>query len=127
MHSRLEPKLITVLREGYTKKQFTADLVAGHHRRNRCHAIARSGRREKAPKVLIIRMRMIPAIDATGLQALDDVLDRTRREGGTLMLKGVAKKPLRAMEQSGFLERIGRENVLENIDATLQQARELLN
>src|SRR5262245_48823752 len=29
MHSRLEPKLITILREGYTRKQFTADLVAG--------------------------------------------------------------------------------------------------
>jgi SulP family sulfate permease len=81
---------------------------------------------EKAPKILIIRMRMVPAIDATGLQALEDVLKRTRREGGTLMLTGVAEQPRRAMEQSGFLEKIGRENVLDNIDAALQRARELL-
>lgn len=81
---------------------------------------------EKAPKVLIIRMRMVPAIDATGLQALEDALERTRREGGTLMLTGVAEQPLRAMEQSGFLEKIGRENVLENVDAALQRAREIV-
>lgn len=81
---------------------------------------------EKAPKVLIIRMRMVPAVDATGLQALEDALERTRREGGTLMLTGVAEQPLRAMEQSGFLERIGRENVMENIDAALQRAREIV-
>ncbi len=82
---------------------------------------------EKAPKVLIIRMRMVPAVDATGLKALEDALERTRREGGTLMLTGVAEQPLRAMEQSGFLDKIGRENVMENIDAALQRAREILN
>jgi SulP family sulfate permease len=81
---------------------------------------------EKAPKVLIIRMRMVPAIDATGLRALEDVLERTRREGGMLVLSGVAEQPLRAMEQSGFLEKIGRENVTDNIDAALQRARDIL-
>jgi SulP family sulfate permease len=81
---------------------------------------------EKAPKVLIIRMRMVPAVDATGLQVLEDVLERTRREGGTLMLTGVAEQPLRAMEQSGFMKKLGSENVMENIDAALQRAREIL-
>jgi SulP family sulfate permease len=81
---------------------------------------------EKAPKVLIIRMRMVPAVDATGLQVLEDVLERTRREGGVLMLTGVAEQPLRAMEQSGFLERLGRDNVMENIDTALARAREML-
>ncbi|HEY6401377.1 MAG TPA: sulfate permease [Blastocatellia bacterium] len=81
---------------------------------------------EKAPKVLIIRMRMVPAIDATGLHALEDALERTRREGGTLMLTGVAEQPRRAMEQSGFLEKIGHENVVDSIDEALQRAREFL-
>jgi SulP family sulfate permease len=81
---------------------------------------------EKKPKVLIIRMRMVPAIDATGLQVLEDVLERTRREGGTLLLTGVAEQPLRAMEQSGLLDALGRENVMPNIDAALERARELL-
>jgi sulfate permease, SulP family len=81
---------------------------------------------EKAPKVLIIRMRMVPAIDATGLHALEDALERTRREGGALMLTGIAEQPRRAMEQSGFIEKIGRENVVDSIDEALQRARELL-
>ncbi|MGE0887409.1 MAG: SulP family inorganic anion transporter [Blastocatellales bacterium] len=81
---------------------------------------------EKNPKVLIIRMRMVPAIDATGLQVLEDVFERTRREGGKLLFTGVAEQPLKAMEQSGLLERIGRENILPNIDAALERAREIL-
>jgi len=80
---------------------------------------------EKNPKVLIIRMRMVPAIDATGLQVLEDVYERTRREGGTLLFTGVGEQPLKAMEQSGLLGRIGRENILPSIDAGLARAREI--
>jgi SulP family sulfate permease len=78
------------------------------------------------PKVLIVRMRSVPAIDATGLQVLDDVLESMKGSGGTLMLTGVAEQPLRAMEQAGFLDRLGRENVMENIDAALGRARTIL-
>lgn len=81
---------------------------------------------DKKPKVLIIRMRMVPAIDATGLQVLEDVLERTRREGGTLMLTGVAAQPLEAMERSGFLKSLGREFVFESIDDALECARQFL-
>jgi sulfate permease, SulP family len=82
---------------------------------------------EKHPRVLILRMRLVPSIDATGLQVLEDVLARTRRESGTLLLTGVAEQPLRAMEQSGLLDKLGRENVLENIDVALERANKLLN
>lgn len=82
---------------------------------------------EKKPKVLIIRMRMVPAVDATGLQVLEDVLDRTRHEGGTLLLTGVQAQPLEAMERSGFLDKLGRENLMDNIDAALARARELID
>ncbi len=81
---------------------------------------------EKKPKVLIIRMRMVPAMDATGLQVMEDVLERTQREGGRLMLTGVAAQPLEAMERSGLIEKLGRENVLETTDEALKRARELL-
>jgi SulP family sulfate permease len=81
---------------------------------------------EKNPKVLIIRMRMVPAIDATGLRVLEDVLERTRREGGTLLLTGVADQPLKAMEQSGLLDNLGRENLMPDIDAALARARQIL-
>ena len=81
---------------------------------------------DKKPKVLIIRMRMVPAIDATGLQVLEDVMERTAREGGKLLLTGVAEQPLKAMEQSGLLEKLGRENVLQNIDEALARASSIL-
>jgi SulP family sulfate permease len=81
---------------------------------------------EKKPKVLIIRMRMVPAIDATGLQVLEDVMERTRREGGTMLLAGVAEQPLKAMDQSGFLDKLGRENAMPDTDAALARAREIL-
>ncbi|MFN7944342.1 MAG: sulfate permease [Blastocatellia bacterium] len=81
---------------------------------------------EKNPKVLIIRMRLVPAIDATGLQVLEDLLERTRSEGGTMMLTGVADQPREAMNKSGFTDRIGRENIIDNIDAALLRARQLL-
>ena len=82
---------------------------------------------EKKPKVLIIRMRMVPAVDATGLRVLEDVLDQTRHGGGTLLLTGVQAQPLEAMEKSGFLDQLGRENLMDNIDAALARARELVN
>jgi sulfate permease, SulP family len=69
----------------------------------------------------------VPSIDATGLQVLEDVLARTRREGGTLLLTGVAEQPLRAMEQAGLLDKLGRENVLDNIDVALERANAWLN
>lgn len=81
---------------------------------------------EKNPKVLILRMRMVPAIDATGLQVLEDVLERTQREGGRLMLTGVAAQPREAMERSGLIEKLGRENVLETTDEALKRAQEIL-
>jgi len=81
---------------------------------------------DKKPKVLIIRMRMVPAIDATGLQVLEDVMERTAREGGKLLLTGVAEQPLKAMEQSGLLEKLGRENVMQNIDEALARANSIL-
>lgn len=81
---------------------------------------------ETPPRVLILRMRLVPSIDATGLQVMEDVLTRTQNEGGTLLLSGVAEQPLRAMEQSGFLNKLGRENVMTDIDAALERARSLL-
>jgi SulP family sulfate permease len=81
---------------------------------------------EKTPRVLILRMRSVPSIDATGLQVLEDVLERTRREGGTLLLTGVAEQPLHALEQAGLLANLGKENVLDNIDVALERARQLL-
>jgi SulP family sulfate permease len=83
--------------------------------------------RSKAePEVLILRMRKVMAMDATGLNALEDVYERLHRKGKALILSGPHTQPLVVMEKAGFLDRIGRENVCADIDAALARAREIL-
>lgn len=77
---------------------------------------------QKPPKALIMRLRHVPVIDATGLMALEDVLEKCRKEGTTLILSGVHPQPRAAFRKSGFLERIGVENVLTHFDAALARA-----
>ncbi len=81
---------------------------------------------EPRPRVLILRMRKVLSIDATGLTALDEARERTLREGGALILSGVHAQPLVAMDRAGMLDRIGEANLVAGIDAALARARELL-
>jgi len=78
------------------------------------------------PKVLILRLRHILTIDATGLNALESVAAKARREGTTLVLSGIHAQPLMTIERSGLLEEIGGENVFDNIDDALDRARQIL-
>lgn len=77
---------------------------------------------QKPPKALIMRLRHVPVIDATGLMALEDVLTKCGKEGTTLILSGVHPQPREAFRKSGFLDRIGVENVLIHFDAALARA-----
>ena len=78
------------------------------------------------PKVLILRLREVLAIDATALQVLEDLYNKTRKDGSVLVLSGVHAQPLVALERSGLLERIGEENAHMHIDDALNRAREIL-
>jgi SulP family sulfate permease len=80
----------------------------------------------KPPRVFILRMRHVPAIDATGMNALMDLHAKCQRQGTTLLLSGVHAQPLYALEKAGYIERIGEENLVPNIDAALARARTLL-
>jgi SulP family sulfate permease len=82
---------------------------------------------EKSPKVLILRMRNVMTIDATGLQTLEDLLESTRKRRGTLLLSAVGAQPLAAMRRSGFLDRLGEENVAEDIFIALARAEQIIN
>lgn len=81
---------------------------------------------EKPPKVRILRMRNVPAIDATGLQTLREFHSDAKNQGVRLLLSGVHAQPLFAMTQAGLLDVFGEENVLGNIDDALDRAREIL-
>ncbi|HKN57944.1 MAG TPA: sulfate permease [Gemmatimonadaceae bacterium] len=80
----------------------------------------------KKPKVLIIRMRDVPAIDATGLHALQELARRYRKEGTLLLLSDVHAQPMFALVRSDILHEIGQENLFGNIDDALNQARDHL-
>ena len=81
---------------------------------------------KQEPNVLILRMRNVVAMDATGLNALEDLYERLRRKHKHLILSAPHTHPLMVMEKAGFLERIGSDNVCPHVQAALERARELL-
>lgn len=78
------------------------------------------------PKVRIIRMRNVIALDATGIHTLTDAYRKFKKSGITLLISDLHTQPLFAMEKSGLLDMIGEDNVFGNIDDALNRAREIL-
>ena len=81
---------------------------------------------EEPPKIRIIRMRNVPAVDATGLQTLKDFYHDAQKLKTHMILSGVHTQPLYAMTQAGLFDLYGEENIFGNIDDALDHARELL-
>jgi len=79
------------------------------------------------PKVLILRMRHVPAIDATGLHALKDVVHRSRRDGTTVLLCEVQPQPLQALQRSVLIEEIGEARILPTLEDAIARASEELD
>ncbi len=84
-------------------------------------------RLKQEPDVLILRMRKVLAMDATGLNALEDLYERLQRHKKHLILSGPHTQPLFMMDKAGFLDRLGRENICANIDLALARSREILS
>ena len=81
---------------------------------------------ENPPKILIIRMRYVPVIDATGLHTLDEVFKLAKRQGTILILSGVGQGIYRELEKSDLLSELGKENVCPDIDRALERAEKIL-
>jgi sulfate permease, SulP family len=77
----------------------------------------------RQPRVLVVRMRNVPAMDSTGLRALTDVWEKNRAAGTLLLLSDVHAQPMMAMARSGLLDRIGDANLFGNLDDALNRAR----
>jgi SulP family sulfate permease len=75
--------------------------------------------------VVVLRLRNMTALDATGLHALEGLSGRLRASGRTLLLCGARDQPAALLEQSAFAEHFGRENILPNVDAALSRAQEV--
>jgi SulP family sulfate permease len=82
---------------------------------------------QKPPRVVILRMRYVPHIDATGLNALREFHRRCVKHGTALPLGGVHAHPLFEMVKAGMDSEIGLENIHENLDDSMARAREIVN
>lgn len=74
-------------------------------------------------KVVILRMRSVPAIDATGIHSFETIISRCRRKGVTLIMSHMNEQPMKVFAKAGMVEEIGEENFCPNIDAALERAR----
>jgi SulP family sulfate permease len=81
---------------------------------------------ENAPKIRIIRMRNVSAIDSTGLHVLEDLLKASGKKGSHVLFSGVHAQPLMAFDNSGLLQKIGEDSIFSNIDEALDKARSIL-
>ena len=81
---------------------------------------------QRPPRVIVMRMRHVLALDATGLRVLEESLAIAKRGGPQLVLADVHTQPVILMERSGFIERLGRENMAGDLRESLERARTLL-
>jgi SulP family sulfate permease len=77
------------------------------------------------PPVLVLRLRNMTAIDATGLKALEDLADAVHANGRGLILCGAREQPARLMEQAEFEQHVGHENICANVSEALARASDL--
>jgi len=76
----------------------------------------------KLPPIVIIRIRNMTAIDATGLFALEEVAKQLHSTRRTLILCGAREQPAQLMHQAEFQDVVGRENICANVQEALQRA-----
>ena len=78
-------------------------------------------------KCLILRMRSVPALDSTALNAMTDLYKNCEKRGITLILSHVNQQPMKVMEKAGFAQKVGKENFCENIDRAIKRSEELVH
>ena len=76
-------------------------------------------------KYLIIRMRSVPSLDITAMNALTSLCEKCKKHGITLVMSHVNEQPMRVMQKAGFVKLVGKENFCENIDAAIARAEQL--
>jgi SulP family sulfate permease len=77
--------------------------------------------------IVILRLRNMTAIDATGLRAIQDLADAVHQSGRSLLLCGALPQPSRIMSRAEFHRHVGAENILPNVEAALRRAEELVS
>ena len=76
---------------------------------------------------LVLRMRSVPALDSTALNALKDLVQVCKSKGITIVFSHVNDQPMKVMEKAGFIELVGEENFQPSISAALDRAEEIIH
>ncbi len=82
---------------------------------------------ETWPKVLVLRLHLVTAMDATGLNALESIVERMKAKNGTVILSGIHQQPLQLLRKAGFIETVGRKNFCPTFDNALARSKEILS
>ena len=77
-------------------------------------------------KCLVLRMRSVPALDSTAMNALQNLVKYCEAKGITPIFSHVNEQPMHVMEKSGFVELVGKDNFCANISDALKHAEELI-
>ncbi len=77
-------------------------------------------------KYLIIRMRGVPSLDSTGMNALEDLYAYCKESGVSLIFSHANEQPMKTMRRAGFVDLVGKENFRANIDDAIAWAGHLL-
>ena len=77
-------------------------------------------------RCLVLRMRGVPALDSTAMNALQNLVKTCEGKGITLVFSHVNEQPMHVMEKAGFVELVGKENFQPNISAALKRAEEVI-
>ena len=76
-------------------------------------------------KAIIIRMRGVPALDASAMHAMEQLQERCEKSGIQLIFSHVNEQPFHTMEKSGFVEKVGRDNFRPHIDDAIEWAAKM--
>jgi SulP family sulfate permease len=77
------------------------------------------------PEIVILRLRNMTALDASGLLAFEELANRLRETGRTLVVCGAREQPIMMMRQAEFERHVGRDNICDNVLTALERARSI--
>jgi SulP family sulfate permease len=82
---------------------------------------------DQLPRVLILRLHLVSAMDATALNALESIVERMHNNRGVVILSGLHRQPLDMLRKAGFVEVVGRRNFCATFDDSLERANQILS
>jgi SulP family sulfate permease len=82
---------------------------------------------ELLPPIVILRLRNMTAIDATGLLAFEELSHRLAASGRTLILCSARTQPAKLLHQSGFIQAVGTENICADIETAVERAKQVIS